>query len=248
MTIVFALITIGLFIGLVLVCLSLYRQFLIRSAILENQLLLSRIKETPTQKDYRTYTLLVEHAMCQLRGKLKRVHPRQLEQLVAKEINHLVREKKITDLFLNDYSLKFGALILIPLLLGVTSGSTMNSFVSRTYDSVPLEAEAEAESGSASDLDIRSFQAYTNGIEAIAKLDWESASIELSRIHDESIYSKEAKELLRTAKKERVQKERFLQGMSALTAKQYSSAKKLLRQIPPDSLYYQEAQELLIGL
>lgn len=246
MTIVFALITIGLFIGLVLVCLSLYRQFLIRSAILENQLLLSRIKETPTRKDYRTYTLLVEHAMCQLRGKIKRVHPRQLEQLVAKEINHLVREKKITELFLNDYSLKFGALILIPLLLGVTSGSTMNSFVSRTYDSVPLEAEAE--SGSASDLDVRSFQAYTNGIEAIAKLDWESASIELSRVHDESIYSKEAKALLRTAKKERVQKERFLQGMSALTAKQYSSAKKLLRQIPPDSLYYQEAQELLIGL
>lgn len=246
MAIFFGLITIGLFIGLVSVCRSLYRQYLIRSAILENQLLLNKLKESSIRKDYYTYTQLVNYSMCQLQEKIKKVHPRQLEQLVAKEINQIIRDKGFTELLVNDYSLKFGAIILIPLLLGVTSGATMNSLSLNIYNKAPLEAEAT--SGSASNLDMKSYQAYTNGLEAIAELDWETASIELSRVHENSIYREEAKDLLRTAKKERIYKENFLQAMSAVTAKRFTVAKEILRGIPADSLYYQKAQTILNDL
>lgn len=246
MAILFGLITLGLFIGLVLVCISLYRQFIIRSAILENQLLLNRLKESSSQKDYHTFTSLVGHSMAQLRDKLGNVPPRKLEQLIAKEINHLTHPTNFTHMLNSEYSLKFAGTLVIPMIMGLTFGIMMNSIGAKEHTLAPLEAEAT--NVSASNQDMISFQAYTNGLEATSKLDWETASIELSRVHEDSIYGEEAKEMMKTAKKERVHKESFSQAMSAVTAQRFAAAKEILRRIPLDSLYYQEAQEILNDL
>lgn len=239
MVLFFGLLSVGLTIGCIAVAISLFCQMTIRQAVKQNEELVQRLKKVGRQKNYSTYSTLIEKTLIDVKPKMKWMSSRKLEQYIAREVNQIEKYGFTNGNKNIFYTSKFVAAVFMPVFTVIAVLSMIDEFSSQT------SPDAQASDMSAADRDMMSYVAFTNGVAAYEMHDWETAALELSRVHSDSAHRSEARKMLEVAQQERTYKEIYMQGMSALMADQQEAGKKLLKTIPTQSYYYDKAQDVL---
>lgn len=239
MVLFFLLLSVGLAIGCIAIAISLFCQMTIRKAVKHNDELVQRLKKVGRQKNYSTYSTLIEKTLLDAKQKLKWMPSRKLEQHIAREVNQ-IEKYGFTEGYTNVvYTTKLMAAVFLPIFMIIAVVSMINELPSQS------SPDAQASDMSASERDMMAYVAFTNGVAAYEMHDWETAALELSRVHSDSAHRSEARKMLEVAQQERTYKEIYMQGMSALMADQQEAGKKLLKTIPTQSYYYDKAQDVL---